>query len=199
MMEYIREHPDDLDQIITENVASPVTINYQIRRGPLGLMLFAATPQTLCYISLPQTIEYGLCELKKLFPASTMVASEKPLPMIDSVLEWMEHPATQLAVPAILVGTAFQIRVWRALADIPLATTISYGQLAHRIGQANAVRAVGGACAANRLAIVVPCHRVIGSDGSLGGYRWGIERKRWLLNHEQGCTDSSGSFSDIEN
>ena len=88
-------------------------------------------------------------------------------------------------VPLRLGGTAFQASVWRALCDIPFGETISYGELARRVGRPKAVRAVGSANGRNPVSLIVPCHRVIASDGSLGGYGWGLDRKRWLLAHEQ--------------
>lgn len=91
------------------------------------------------------------------------------------------------AIPLLMRGTAFQMRVWTALREIPPGTTVSYGELARRIGQPGASRAVGLANGANPIAIVVPCHRVIGADGRLTGYGGGLERKRWLLDHERGA------------
>ena len=97
----------------------------------------------------------------------------------------VEAPARRFAPPLDLRGTAFQRLVWRALRDIPPGATASYAQIAARVGRPKATRAVARACAANPVAILVPCHRVVGGDGSLGGYRWGVERKRALLERER--------------
>lgn len=94
------------------------------------------------------------------------------------------EPKALDAVPVDLAGTEFQLRVWEALRKIPPGRTLSYGELAKRIGHPKAVRAVGGANGANPVSLVVPCHRVIASDGTMGGYGWGLERKKWLLEHE---------------
>jgi AraC family transcriptional regulator of adaptative response/methylated-DNA-[protein]-cysteine methyltransferase len=100
-------------------------------------------------------------------------------------VRFIEAPDRSWALPLDIQGTAFQERVWRALRDIPPAVTASYAEMADRIGCRTAARAVAQACAANKLAVVVPCHRVIRSDGNLGGYRWGLERKRTLLSREK--------------
>lgn len=98
------------------------------------------------------------------------------------------------SLPVDTGGTAFQRSVWRALRDIPAGQTVSYGELARRLGKPAAVRAVGLANGANPIGVVVPCHRVIGADGSLTGYGGGLERKRWLLNHERQCQSSAVGF-----
>ena len=100
------------------------------------------------------------------------------------VVGFVDAPWIGLALPLDLRGTAFQQRVWQALRDIPVGHTLSYRELAARLGVPKAVRAVAGACAANTLAVAIPCHRVVRSDGALSGYRWGIERKRALIERE---------------
>jgi AraC family transcriptional regulator of adaptative response/methylated-DNA-[protein]-cysteine methyltransferase len=101
------------------------------------------------------------------------------------VIGFIETPSRGLDLPLDIQGTAFQQRVWQALRDIPAGATLSYTQVAERIGSPRSVRAVAGACAANAIAIAIPCHRVVRSDGGLSGYRWGIERKRALLEREK--------------
>jgi AraC family transcriptional regulator, regulatory protein of adaptative response / methylated-DNA-[protein]-cysteine methyltransferase len=103
---------------------------------------------------------------------------------VTEVLEFIEAPARGLDVPLDIQGTAFQQRVWKALQAIPAGSTASYSQVAARIGRKTAVRAVARACASNPVAVAIPCHRVARGDGTLGGYRWGIERKRALLRRE---------------
>jgi AraC family transcriptional regulator of adaptative response/methylated-DNA-[protein]-cysteine methyltransferase len=102
----------------------------------------------------------------------------------DQVLEYVEAPRGSLDLPLDIRGTAFQRRVWSALKQLPAGATATYGDIAARIGRPNAARAVAGACAANPLALAIPCHRVVRADGQLGGYRWGLERKRELLQRE---------------
>jgi AraC family transcriptional regulator of adaptative response/methylated-DNA-[protein]-cysteine methyltransferase len=103
------------------------------------------------------------------------------------VVGFVESPALGLALPLDVRGTAFQERVWQALREIPPGATVSYAQVAARIGAPKAVRAVAQACGANRLAVAIPCHRVVRRDGDLSGYRWGVERKRELLARETGA------------
>jgi AraC family transcriptional regulator of adaptative response/methylated-DNA-[protein]-cysteine methyltransferase len=103
---------------------------------------------------------------------------------VGKVLNFVEAPARGLDLPLDVRGTAFQQRVWAALREIPAGITVSYGDIARRIGAPEAVRAVAGACAANTLAVAIPCHRVVRSDGALSGYRWGIDRKRALIDRE---------------
>ena len=103
---------------------------------------------------------------------------------VRQVIAFVEQPDQGLGLPLDIRGTAFQLRVWRALMMIPSGTTLSYSELAERLGQPRAVRAVASACAANTLAVVVPCHRVRRSDGTLASYRWGVERKRKLIERE---------------
>ena len=104
--------------------------------------------------------------------------------LVAQVVGFVEAPALGLDLPLDVRGTAFQQRVWRALRDIPAGSTASYSEIARRIGSPHAVRAVAGACAANMLAVAIPCHRVVRNDGELSGYRWGVPRKRALLERE---------------
>jgi AraC family transcriptional regulator, regulatory protein of adaptative response / methylated-DNA-[protein]-cysteine methyltransferase len=105
-------------------------------------------------------------------------------PRLRGVVAFVEKPEIGLDLPLDVRGTAFQQRVWRALQEIPVGETVSYAEIARRIGRPKAVRAVAGACAENNLAVAIPCHRVVRVDGSLSGYAWGVERKRALLDRE---------------
>ena len=104
---------------------------------------------------------------------------------VAAIVASLEGHGTTAAIPLDTRGTAFQLRVWKALQRIPRGTTLSYGEVARRIGQPTAVRAVARACATNPVAVVVPCHRVVREDGGLGGYRWGVERKEAMLDRER--------------
>jgi AraC family transcriptional regulator of adaptative response/methylated-DNA-[protein]-cysteine methyltransferase len=160
-------------------------IGYTSTQSPLGRLLIAATERGLCAVLMASTREQAETELQKLFPAAELHANPDLAPMLDQVLSQLtEHPAA-LDLPLDLRATAFQMRVWEALRTIPRGQTRTYAQLAKEIGQPPAVRAVARACATNPAAVVIPCHRVIGSDGTLTGYRWGVERKQKLLELER--------------
>jgi O-6-methylguanine DNA methyltransferase len=109
----------------------------------------------------------------------------EPDALTDRVIRSLDETVDDPAIPVDPAGTEFQRSVWRALRDIPLGCTVTYSELAHRIGRPESVRAVAAACGANPIAVIVPCHRVIGKDGSLTGYAWGIERKRMLIDREK--------------
>jgi AraC family transcriptional regulator of adaptative response/methylated-DNA-[protein]-cysteine methyltransferase len=163
-----------------------VEIRYAIADSPLGKMLVAATKTGLCAVAFGSLESELEDDLSSRFPESAKVRDESGLgTMVKQVLEQMtEHPVA-LELPLDVRATAFQRRVWEALRRIPRGETRTYSQIAQAIGQPTAVRAVARACATNPVAVVVPCHRVIGSDGTLTGYRWGVERKKKLLELEK--------------
>ena len=124
-------------------------------------------------------------DLQDRFPNADLVGGDPAFEaLVARVVGFVEAPGTGLDLPLDIRGTAFQQRVWQALRDIPAGATATYTDIAARIGSPRAVRAVAGACAANALAVAIPCHRVIRHDGGLSGYRWGVERKRDLLARE---------------
>ena len=160
-------------------------IRYAFGESWLGLTLVAATPRGICAILFGDSQDDLRDELAGIFhSADIMPAGEDFSQRLADVLAAIEQPELSHQLPLDIRGTAFQQRIWAALRDIPAGTTASYKEIAARIGEPNAVRAVAGACAANRLAVAVPCHRVVRSDGGLSGYRWGPERKRKLLDRE---------------
>lgn len=166
------------------------TIYYAFGDTVLGLLLMAATEKGICFAQFGETQETLLGELQAEFSKATLIsspASESPdLAAWISVLNiHLEQDAPRPDLPLDLRGTAFQIKVWRFLMKIPPGDAISYSELANGIGEPKAVRAAASACGKNRIAILIPCHRVLRSDGSLGGYRWGLERKRALLDAER--------------
>ncbi|WP_338036022.1 methylated-DNA--[protein]-cysteine S-methyltransferase [Halorhodospira abdelmalekii] len=176
--------------------SASAVIRYGVARCRLGWIGVAATESHLCAIAFDDTPERLTASLQALFtkrhpssPASFAVAEGFDLAaLIESLTAFIEAPrgTLELPLPLDIRGTAFQERVWHALRQIPVGRTVSYVELAQRIGAPTAVRAVAQACAANRLAVAVPCHRVVRRDGALGGYRWGVERKRQLLLLEGG-------------
>ena len=151
----------------------------------MGDILVAQSEKGICAILLGDDASLLLQDLQDKFPQAELVGGDKQFEqLISQVIGFIEAPEIGLNLPLDIRGTAFQQRVWQALRDIPVGTTVSYTDIAQRIGSPSAVRAVAGACAANMLAVVIPCHRVVKNDGTLSGYRWGIERKRALLNKE---------------
>ena len=148
-------------------------------------MLVAASDKGVCAILFGDNAEGLRNDLSKQFPRAQLVGSDQAFERLAAkVIDFVEAPAKGLDLPLDIRGTAFQHRVWDALRRIPAGATASYAEIAKAIGSPKSVRAVARACASNRIAVAIPCHRVIGSDGSLTGYRGGIERKRALLAKE---------------
>lgn len=162
-----------------------ITVTYALAASVLGPVLIAATPKGICGIDLDDNPATLIKRLQARFPkARLQEGGEAFSAWVSDVLACIEQPGRSLNLPLDIRGTAFQCRVWQALQNIPPGQTVTYTQLAAKIGQPKASRAVAKACATNHIAIIVPCHRVIAKDGSLRGYRWGIERKQALLEKE---------------
>lgn len=162
-----------------------VEIQYSVSRCSLGAILVAMGDKGVCAILLGDRPGPLVGDLEERFPAARIVAADGKLArLVAKVIRFVESPRTGLDVPLDTHGTAFQQRVWLALQDIPVGTTASYSDVAVRIGAPKSVRAVAQACAANAIAVAIPCHRVVRSDGGLSGYRWGVDRKRTLLARE---------------
>lgn len=162
------------------------TIRYALGDSSLGKVMVGQSSRGICAILLGDEPEELLGELRGRFPrAELRPADDDFAAVVNQVIAVVEDPRRGLDLPLDIRGTAFQARVWQALRDIPAGATLSYTELANRLEQPRAVRAVAGACAANSLAVVVPCHRIVRSDGELSGYRWGVERKRELLRRER--------------
>jgi AraC family transcriptional regulator of adaptative response/methylated-DNA-[protein]-cysteine methyltransferase len=161
------------------------TIRFAIGQCSLGAILVATTDKGVCAIFLGDDPDALVRDLQDRFPKADLTSGDAGFEaVIAKVIGFVETPALGLDLPLDIQGTAFQQRVWQALCDIPLGTTATYTEIAHRIGGPKSVRAVAGACAANRIAVAIPCHRVVKSDGALSGYRWGVARKQALLNKE---------------
>ncbi|HYZ33508.1 MAG TPA: bifunctional DNA-binding transcriptional regulator/O6-methylguanine-DNA methyltransferase Ada [Crenalkalicoccus sp.] len=153
--------------------------------SPLGLLLVGATESGVCFIGFGEDAGSLEGDLRRRFPnAAVEPAPEALADTVRQVVAFLEEPQAALALPLDLRGTAFQRRVWEALQAIPFGETRSYGEVAVAIGAPRAVRAVARACAQNHVSLAVPCHRVVGKDGDLTGYRWGVPRKRALLAKE---------------
>ncbi|MFN3514079.1 MAG: bifunctional DNA-binding transcriptional regulator/O6-methylguanine-DNA methyltransferase Ada [Phenylobacterium sp.] len=160
-------------------------IRFAVGQCSLGALLVAATEKGVCAIQLGEDPEVLVRELQDRFAQAELVGGDPAFEAtVARVAALVEAPGQGLDLPLDIRGTAFQQRVWRALCEIPAGRTASYAEIAAAIGAPKAVRAVAGACAANELAVAIPCHRVVRTDGALSGYRWGVERKAALLARE---------------
>ena len=161
------------------------TIRFAVGQCKLGAILVAATARGICTIELGDDPSTLLRDFEARFAAATLEGGDREFERwVARVVGFVEHPAVGLDLPLDVRGTAFQARVWQALCAIPAGQTASYADVAARIGAPRAMRAVARACAANPVAVAIPCHRVVRNDGALSGYRWGVERKRALLDGE---------------
>ncbi len=161
-------------------------IRYGVGTSRFGPLLIAATERGICSVSLGHPRERLILELEGEFPRAVLrEAPEAFAPWLEVIVDHLADPCPGLDLPVDLTGTEFQIRVWRALREIPDGETRSYRQVAESIGRPSAARAVAHACATNKVALIVPCHRVVREDGRPSGYRWGIEVKRELLRRER--------------
>jgi AraC family transcriptional regulator of adaptative response/methylated-DNA-[protein]-cysteine methyltransferase len=160
-------------------------IHFAVGQCSLGAILVAASERGVCAIQLGEDPDRLVRELQDRFPRAALVGGDADFErLVAQVVGFVEAPRVGLSLPLDVRGTAFQQRVWRALQAIPPGSTVSYADIARRIGAPRALRAVAQACGANTLAVAIPCHRVVRSDGALSGYRWGVERKRALLARE---------------
>ena len=163
-------------------------IRFAVGECSLGSILVARSELGVCAILLGDDPDALARDLQARFPRATLIGGDPGFEqLVAKVVGFIEAPRLGLDLPLDVQGTAFQQRVWQALREIPPGRTASYTEIARRIGAPAAVRAVAGACAANRLAVAIPCHRVVRTDGALSGYRWGVERKRALLEREAGA------------
>lgn len=166
------------------------TIAYALRTSTLGLLLMAATDRGVCFAQFGDSEATLIAQLRAEFPQARIVASD--MTHSSELDAWMRALDAHVAgnaprpdLPLDLRGTAFQIRVWKFLLQVAEGDVLSYSEVASAIGAPKAVRAAASACAANRIAVLVPCHRVLRADGRLGGYRWGLARKRLLIDRER--------------
>jgi len=160
-------------------------IRFAIGECSLGSILIARSDRGVCAILLGDDPDVLARDLQDTFPRANLIGGDAEFEqLVASVVGFVEAPAVGLDLPLDIRGTAFQQRVWQALREIPAGSTTSYSEIARRIGSPKSVRAVAQACGANTLAVAIPCHRVVRNDGTLSGYRWGVERKRALLKRE---------------
>jgi AraC family transcriptional regulator of adaptative response/methylated-DNA-[protein]-cysteine methyltransferase len=161
------------------------SIRFAVGECSLGPILVAASGKGICAILLGDDAEALTRDLQDRFPNANLIGGDAEFERwMAQVVGFVEAPGLGLDLPLDIRGTAFQRRVWQALSEVPAGSTASYAEIAKKLGAPKAVRAVAQACAANALAVAIPCHRVVRTDGALSGYRWGVERKRTLLERE---------------
>jgi AraC family transcriptional regulator of adaptative response/methylated-DNA-[protein]-cysteine methyltransferase len=160
-------------------------IRFAVGECSLGSILVARSDRGVCAILMGDDPDALTRDLQDRYPRATLIGGDAEFErLVSQVVGFVEAPGIGLALPMDVQGTAFQQRVWQALREIPAGSTTTYTEVARRIGSPTSVRAVAQACAANPLAVAIPCHRVVRTDGALSGYRWGVERKRALLERE---------------
>jgi len=169
------------------------TVHHTIAETVLGHTLVAATEKGICCIEFGSDPQVLIQELKAQLPNAILQQDDRTLcRFVKQISRHLDFPTEALDLPLDIRGTAFQLLVWKALREIPLGETASYQKIASAIGKPTAHRAVARACAGNKLAVAIPCHRVIRSNGEMGGYRWGVERKKRLLEREAEAKSSDG-------
>lgn len=162
-----------------------MTISFALDKCSLGTILVAQSEKGICAILLGDESQLLHADLQRRFPNAELIVGDSTFQkIVTQVIRTIEQPQLKLELPLDIRGTLFQQQVWQALQKIPTGETHSYTEIAEAIGSPKAVRAVAGACAANAIAVIIPCHRVVRSDGNLSGYRWGVERKQKLLQQE---------------
>lgn len=167
-------------------------IFFAIGECSLGSILVAQTRRGVCSILLGDDPSRLVENFQKQFPTANLIGNQREYEsLVSKVVGMIERPSVGLDLPLDIRGTSFQQRVWKALQQIPLGSTSTYAQIAEKIGYPRSARAVAQACGSNTLAVAIPCHRVIRNDGSLAGYRWGVERKRVLLEREASNADAA--------
>lgn len=173
--------------------AQGLSIQYAVGQCSLGWVVVAATEKGICAILFGDDRESALAGLHQQFPRADLRDGDAGfVDTVAKVIDFIDAPSRPVELPLSIQGTAFQVRVWDALREIPPGETVSYSQLAERIGAPRATRAVARACAANKIAVVIPCHRVVKSGGESGGYRWGAQRKEELLRKERAVAPKAG-------
>ena len=174
-----------MTKAVYQRVGSDANVSYVIVPSPLGRLLMASTDKGVCAVKLGDTNrelevslhrEYSLARISQ--------GSDNFLAWVSMIVAYLQGQMSHLDLPLDIRATSFQWKVWRHLQMIPYGETQAYSEVARLIGVPRAARAVARACATNPVCLVVPCHRVVHKDGGLGGYRWGLDRKRWLLDYE---------------
>ncbi len=176
--------------------APGVQIRSAMARSALGWLMVAASAKGVCMIEFGESRAGLRTSLRQRFPKAELKPSDDDLDgWLQRVVDYLRLPSGSLDLPLDVQGTAFQQQVWQVLQSVPAGETVTYADVARRMGKPRAVRAVAGAVGSNRIAVAIPCHRVIGSDGELHGYRWGLQRKAQLLDSEREANKKKGKRS----
>jgi AraC family transcriptional regulator, regulatory protein of adaptative response / methylated-DNA-[protein]-cysteine methyltransferase len=171
--------------IMASESTQATEIRFAVGKSSLGFILVARSERGVCAILLGDDRDALARDLQARFPHARLIGGGTGFAeLVSKVVAFVEMPGSGLDLPLDLRGTAFQRRVWQALREIPAGKTVSYVDIATRMGMPKSARAVAQACAANAIAVAIPCHRVVRNDGAVSGYRWGVERKRALLQKE---------------
>lgn len=178
--------PSSILQFMSVPCVAPLSaVRFVVGESSLGFVLVAASDVGVCAVTLGDSPAMLARDLEKQFPSCTLVDHDVQLGhSLSTIIAFIEHPQTTLSLPLDIRGTPFQKSVWQAVVAIPHGSTASYSEIARAIGKPSAVRAVARACAENAIAVIIPCHRVVRSDGTPSGYRWGATRKQRLLERE---------------
>ena len=180
----ILDQPPDLNAALADPHLD-VAMGFALGECALGCILVAQSERGVCAILLGDEPGALTRDLRNRFPHATLAGDDPACTrLVARVAGFVDTPQSGPDLALDVRGTAFQQRVWQALREIPVGSTASYSEIARRIGKPGAARAVAGACASNTLAVAIPCHRVVRNDGGIAGYRWGVERKRALLERE---------------
>ena len=171
--------------MIKDHPPNPKPVYYIVGPCSLGFVMVAGNSDGVCAVSIGQDAFLHEQELLERYPNAEQNTDSLLQAWLEQIIQFIENPYTMPTLPLTIQGTAFQRRVWQQLQRIPCGSTQTYAEVARNIGAPQSVRAVANACASNTLALLIPCHRVVRQDGSLSGYRWGVERKRELLLREQ--------------
>jgi AraC family transcriptional regulator, regulatory protein of adaptative response / methylated-DNA-[protein]-cysteine methyltransferase len=182
-----RDHTQAADVLIPL-IRAAATIGFAIAPCSLGFVIIAVSEQLIRSIMVGDDPEMLVSDLQNQFPNDAIEIAEKNEGLVAQVVDLIDRPEQAAQLPLDIRGTEFQMLVWDALQNVPAGTTVSYASLAEQIRQPDAAAAVAQACAANPLAVAIPCHRAVHNDGDLSGYRWGAERKRALLEREAAGT-----------
>ena len=173
-------------KVIVPMIRAAATIGFAIAPCSLGFVIIAVSEQLIRSILVGDDPEMLVSDLQNQFPNDAIEVTKSDSALIAKVVGLIEHPERSMDLPLDIRGTDFQSRVWEALQKVPAGTTVSYTFLAEQIGAPDEASAVALACASNPLAVAIPCHRAVRGEGDLAGYRWGVERKRALLEREAG-------------